>query len=236
MISSVPFRGAIVSLLMIGPALAQEDPMEEQRCVWACLANSPGADSDEYNACVRQYCEAPSTTVGVVGETLATEPETVPETSVRPQPRAAEKPVSDSVEQPPPADVPRLPDLVLDTPPGWSFGATADGKGMYAGATDKETGTRLDWLCGKGRPSVLALSPYAGGAVVTVTVGGRSQTFDVQVENGTAYMPISLTSPLFLHLASGPEVIFADVAGASLGRFPMAGAPLAIGQAEGRCR
>lgn len=33
-----------------------EDPMEVQRCIWACQANTPGADSAEYHACVAERC------------------------------------------------------------------------------------------------------------------------------------------------------------------------------------
>jgi hypothetical protein len=35
---------------------AEGDPMEVQRCVWRCLAGSPGADSREYNDCVLRLC------------------------------------------------------------------------------------------------------------------------------------------------------------------------------------
>ncbi|HET9069819.1 MAG TPA: hypothetical protein VFN28_14335 [Amaricoccus sp.] len=49
---------AAVALLAAAtlPARAQMDPEEEQRCVWSCLANSPGAGSAEYNACVARLC------------------------------------------------------------------------------------------------------------------------------------------------------------------------------------
>ena len=42
-------------------AKAQMDPEEEQRCVWQCLANSPGAASREYQQCVDAMCVAPRT-------------------------------------------------------------------------------------------------------------------------------------------------------------------------------
>lgn len=41
---------------LAGAAAAQMDPMEEQRCVWQCLANSPGADSRQYDDCVARMC------------------------------------------------------------------------------------------------------------------------------------------------------------------------------------
>lgn len=41
-----------------GPVLAQGDDWE-QRCVWQCLYNSPGAESRQYQQCVAQMCSAP---------------------------------------------------------------------------------------------------------------------------------------------------------------------------------
>lgn len=44
-------------VLGTAPLMAQQDdPMAMQRCIWACLANSPGAASAEYNACVDRQC------------------------------------------------------------------------------------------------------------------------------------------------------------------------------------
>ncbi|MEI4486830.1 hypothetical protein V8J36_11570 [Frigidibacter sp. MR17.14] len=40
-----------------GAAIAQADPMETQRCVWACLANSAGASDPAYHACVAARCD-----------------------------------------------------------------------------------------------------------------------------------------------------------------------------------
>ena len=44
------------------PVWAQdyEDPMEMQRCIWRCLADSPGAASAEYAMCVERLCSEPS--------------------------------------------------------------------------------------------------------------------------------------------------------------------------------
>jgi hypothetical protein len=55
------------------PVLAQDDdPMELQRCIWRCLADSPGAASPEYNACVERQCTAespaPAWTTGVTAD------------------------------------------------------------------------------------------------------------------------------------------------------------------------
>lgn len=53
---------ALAAAAQAGPVAAQADvedspEMEMQRCVWSCLANSPGADSAEYNACVARLCD-----------------------------------------------------------------------------------------------------------------------------------------------------------------------------------
>ncbi|WP_143710395.1 hypothetical protein [Tabrizicola sp. TH137] len=213
----------LTALLAAPPVLAQEvDPMAEQRCVWSCLANSPGAESDEYAACVARLCEA-------MGQVTATEPEGLA-LSPRPQPRPPQSLPQEAGAVPPP-----MPETPLEAE-GWTFGPGEGGQGMFAGTSDPVTGVRVDWLCGKGRPSVLALSPYAGGARVTVTVDGRVREVDLVIEGEAGYAPIGLSDPLFLHLASGPEFEVADGAGRVIGRFTMAGAPLAIGQAEGRCR
>jgi hypothetical protein len=50
--------GLVVAAMLAGagPAAAQDDPMEEQRCVWRCLADSRGASDPAYHACVRAQC------------------------------------------------------------------------------------------------------------------------------------------------------------------------------------
>jgi hypothetical protein len=131
---------------------------------------------------------------------------------------------------------PTLPVLMPDTPAGWSVARTADGAGWHAGITDPSSGARVDWLCAKGRQSYLAVTPFAGTGPLVVDVDGRVQGFDVQVENGTGYVPISFTAPIFAHIASGAGFSVLDAAGTPVARFSMEGAPVAIGQAEGRCR
>lgn len=49
-------------LILPGAAVAQEDPMELQRCIWRCLSGSPGAGSAQYNQCVEQFCIASAPT------------------------------------------------------------------------------------------------------------------------------------------------------------------------------
>lgn len=51
------FLSVLIAALPWG-ASAQEDPMAVQRCVWRCLAGSPGAASPEYNQCVARSCGA----------------------------------------------------------------------------------------------------------------------------------------------------------------------------------
>jgi hypothetical protein len=97
-------------------------------------------------------------------------------------------------------------------------------------------GIRLDWLCAKGRQSYLAVTPFAGAGPLVLDVDGRVQSFEVLVQNGTAYAPVSVTAPIFAHVASGAGFAVLDTAGRPVARFSMEGAPGAIGQAEGRCR
>jgi hypothetical protein len=119
---------------------------------------------------------------------------------------------------------------------GWTFDRTADGAGWYAGTVDAGSGARLDWLCAKGRQSYLAVTPFAGAGPLVLDVDGRVQSFEVLVQNGTAYAPVSVTAPIFAHVASGAGFAVLDTAGRPVARFSMEGAPGAIGQAEGRCR
>lgn len=44
-------------------AFAVDDPMEVQRCVWSCLANSKETNDPAYEKCVQQNCaeEKPAT-------------------------------------------------------------------------------------------------------------------------------------------------------------------------------
>jgi hypothetical protein len=59
--ASVKVGAAMLIMTMVGTghAMAQMSPEEEQRCVWQCLANSPGgAASSAYNRCVEEMCVA----------------------------------------------------------------------------------------------------------------------------------------------------------------------------------
>lgn len=49
----------VLALLLAAPALAQDDPMEAQRCIWRCLADAQGADDPAYGICVEQRCSGP---------------------------------------------------------------------------------------------------------------------------------------------------------------------------------
>ncbi|MFA3915491.1 hypothetical protein [Ruegeria hyattellae] len=52
--------GFLALMLCAPPVLAQQsDPMALQRCIWSCLANSPGAHSAVYHQCVSRLCTEP---------------------------------------------------------------------------------------------------------------------------------------------------------------------------------
>lgn len=232
-----PCRTVVIALALAASAAGAQgdDGMEQQRCVWSCLANSPGAASAEYNACVAQLCEvlapmSPADDPVPSGLTVSPRPPMRPAGATdTPQALAA---------TPPPMPHATLPQTTPQdsAPAGWTFGPGADGAGMFAGVADPVTGRRMDWLCAKGRPSVLALSPYAGEGRVIFTVDTRAREVLLRVEGAAAFAPIGFADPLFMHIASGPEFTVTDPSGQVLGRFSMDGAPLAIGQAEGRCR
>jgi hypothetical protein len=148
------------------------------------------------------------------------------------EPPAAEDPVAEA----PAAPAPDLPALMGEAVPGWTMGEMENGAGWYARVEDPESGARIDWLCAKGRQSVLALTPHDGGETIDIAVDGRVQTFEVETEDGTAFVPVAIASPVFLHIASGQAFSVLDATGAPVARFSMQGAPSAIGQAEGRCQ
>lgn len=52
------FLTTVLAFGCLGPVavMAQEDPMEVQRCVWRCLANSGPADNPAYEQCVTDHC------------------------------------------------------------------------------------------------------------------------------------------------------------------------------------
>jgi hypothetical protein len=163
-------------------------------------------------------------------------PAAAPGASQPPRARPAAASAAPVVPTAPPPPAPTLPALMDEPAAGWSFDQTADGAGWFAGIADADSGARLDWLCAKGRQSYLAVTPYDVDGPLVIDVDGRVQSFDVQIENGTAYAPISITAPIFAHIASGTGFSVLDADGAPVARFSMEGAPVAIGQAEGRCR
>jgi hypothetical protein len=68
---------AAIAVLMAAalPVSAQMSPEEEQRCVWSCLANSPGgAAGRAYQQCVADIC---------LGEPAAPEPSAAPKAAWR---------------------------------------------------------------------------------------------------------------------------------------------------------
>jgi hypothetical protein len=60
------FLGAVAASLFATGAFAQNsDPMALQRCIWSCLARSPGAASLEYNLCVERFCATETALSGI---------------------------------------------------------------------------------------------------------------------------------------------------------------------------
>jgi hypothetical protein len=157
--------------------------------------------------------------------------ELAPGRSPRPKGKPEEAAGTAPFATPPAVPTPEPPPVA-----GWSSGEMPDGSGWFAGVVDAAAGRRVDWLCAKGRRSLFALSPYAGGPRIAIDVDGRVQEFDVEVLDGAAYAPVEIAAPLFLHIVSGPAFTVSEPGGAPLGTFPMEGAPRAIGQAEGRCQ
>ncbi len=51
---------ATIVALCSAPSPSRSDEMEQQRCVWSCLANSNGNTDPAYQACVDQFCSEPA--------------------------------------------------------------------------------------------------------------------------------------------------------------------------------
>ncbi len=183
-------------------AAAQDDPMEAQRCVWQCLAASPGAASAEYNACVAARCND------------------------SPAPQAAPPPA------PGPAAVPQARP--------WTGGATADGRGHWAGVRSVEGGTDLLLICGPGGVRFLQVVGPEGGVapadLIFVVDGAAHVVTFQQMEAVSATAVLSADAPVIAALAGGRSLILLNPAGYQLGRFGLAGAQAQISAALAACR
>ena len=54
------FAGAVA---FASPSVAESDPMEAQRCIWACMSNTPGWDGRNFKAyerCTKKNCSGRS--------------------------------------------------------------------------------------------------------------------------------------------------------------------------------
>ena len=66
--------------LALTPVHAQSsDPMDVQRCIWGCLANSKGNNDPAYHSCVKEFCAEPvqSSNDQANKQSLATDRQTV---------------------------------------------------------------------------------------------------------------------------------------------------------------
>lgn len=78
-------RTALLLLFLAAtPSVAQEDPMEMQRCIWSCLADANGPNDPAYGACVSRRCES-----GSKPRPAATEPARKPKETARTPARTA---------------------------------------------------------------------------------------------------------------------------------------------------
>jgi hypothetical protein len=189
------------------------------------LASSPRPRPRPGGVASAEAAAAPPPAEGSQPETKGTDAEAAAPATPTPLPPDTAAPES-----------PVLPTATDEAAPGWTSARLPDDTGWYARVEDPESGARIDWICAKGRESRLALTPAPEGDTITIDVDGRTQEFAVTAEDGTAYAPVAIGSPLFLHIASGQGFRILDAAGAPVARFSMRDAPLAIGEAEGRCQ
>ena len=194
-------RAFLVLLAVLpGIAAAEEDYMEAQRCIWRCLADSPGAESAQYHQCVAAMCNEPAA------------PPTLP--------RAAAPPA--------------VPSSAF---PAWSFGATADGLGRYAGQYAAETGNLIYYTCDGSGTQNLLLSGEVEGPAGVLTLDADGQAFGLWFEPSAGGYTARLEpgSPVPELLMRAARLELRNEAGWSLGRFAMGGARQAIGSARASC-
>lgn len=194
-------RRLLVPILAVLPAIAaaEEDYMEVQRCIWRCLADSPGAESAQYNQCVARQCNDPA-------------PDPAPPVTVAPAPATTSF-------------------------PAWSFGATADGQGRYAGQFAAETGNLLYYTCdGSGVQNLLLSGEVEGpDAVLTLDADGQVLGLWFAQSPGGYTAQLEPGSPVPDLLMRASQVELRNEAGWSLGRFRMGGAREAISSARASC-
>ncbi|MDW4497765.1 hypothetical protein R5H30_07220 [Sulfitobacter sp. D35] len=123
-------RWLIVALVMLaGAARAQDDPMAQQRCVWRCLAASPGNESPEYHQCVARECSVPPQGDG----------------GAQAQTASPAAPAGDAIAQANQKKVrkgkkgKRLED--------WTHALATDGERYFAGAEAKQPGRSFYYIC-----------------------------------------------------------------------------------------
>lgn len=193
-------RVLAVLAVLPGMAGAEEDYMEVQRCVWRCLADSPGAESAQYHQCVAAKCNEPSAEPAL--------------------PRAAAPPAAPASGF-----------------PAWTFGATADGLGRYAGQFAAETGNVIYYTCdGSGTENLLLSGEVEGpGAVLTLDVDGQAFGLWFEPSPGGYTARLEPGSPVPGLLMRARRFELRNGAGWSLGRFAMGGAGAAIGGARASC-
>lgn len=191
-------------------AQTADDEMEVQRCVWRCLADSPGAESAAYNACVAAKCSG--------GDVAAAPPAPAP----APAPPPARPPA------PPPAALPQV----------WQGGTTADGQGRFAGLADPATGAKFYYMCDMHGASLLALiGPEAGlPAPLLLVVNGAPMRVTFQGSGITSSALVPPNHPMLATLARGGMLDIYNGAGSLLGRFSLTGAKEAIAAARTGCR
>lgn len=216
-------RGLLIALCWVGSVQAQtqeqldfleSDAMEVQRCVWRCLADSPGAASAQYQACVAAQCDTP------------------------PQ----EGPFQDTPAQTgsgawsnPPQSSPAQPPAQM---PVWYYGPTSEGQGRFAGVVDSARNTTFYYMCDAQGQSLLAISgPEAGlPAPLTIIIDAVAYSAIFTGAEIFSQTSVAATDPLIGALMAGRQLELRNSSESVLGRFSLAGAGQAIAAARQGCR
>ncbi|XDA96721.1 hypothetical protein AB1M95_11345 [Sulfitobacter sp. LCG007] len=178
------------------PAAAQEDPMELQRCIWRCLAASPGNSSPEYHQCVEAQCSH----LDEGGREAVTQPQSAAPLEA-PAGGAA---TGDDGNR-------RLDD--------WTHALASDGQRYFAGAKAKQEGRSFYYICAPEGQSYFAIYGLAiGGAQLSLTIGETAYLVPFDWVNGEYVVPLRADSPLMQALLAEPRkrLWIRDAAGKNL--------------------
>ena len=185
------------------------DPMEEQRCVWRCLADHGPATSPAYNQCVAAQCMG-QPPAGGQGQNQS-------QGQARSQPGIAAQGKAGA---------------------GWKGGRIEGGRTAWAGAEMPGGAPGIYYYCDRAGRSALAVAGVRGpGSALRLSVDGRAYGLRFsQVGTSQYAAPVAPADPVLAALQHGNGVALRDGSGRTALQIPLRGSGKAVGAALSFCR